>query len=120
LFFHNTTVTNKLVKTLSLLALIFCSLTSYGQEIAITIDDLPFVGLPKNIAKQEEEGLKVVQSINKSLDAYQITATGFVVGQRVNKKTIPALQAFIDAGNLIGNHSWSHADFNKISIVVAK
>jgi len=106
---------NILFRILIFVILISNSLTCSTKEIAITIDDLPFVGIPKNTS-YHSEGLIVVQNIIKSLHSHQITATGFVVGKQVNKNTLPALQAFINAGHNIGNHSWTHADYNKISI----
>lgn len=83
-----------------------------GPRIAIILDDLPYV-MPSKTTPAE--GLRYVQAINSALHAHKIAATGFVVGQQVNPQSIPALDAFADAGHGIGNHSWSHPDYGTLS-----
>jgi peptidoglycan/xylan/chitin deacetylase (PgdA/CDA1 family) len=82
------------------------------NENAITLDDLPYV-MPSRTAP--EQGLRDVKQITQALKKYGIVATGFVVGQQLNDKSTPALQAFADAGHVIGNHSWSHPDYGKLT-----
>jgi predicted lipoprotein len=61
------------------------------SRIAITIDDLPYV-MPSKTSPAD--GLRYVQRINLALKKHGIIATGFVVGQQINKRSVPALQAF--------------------------
>ncbi len=81
-----------------------------AREIAITIDDLPYL-TPSKISP--EAGLAQVAAITGSLARYDIQAVGFVLGAQVTKATRPALDAFAQAGHVIGNHSWSHSDYGE-------
>lgn len=95
------------------LALTAFPLPSAAQEIAITLDDLPYV-MPSRTTP--EDGLRYVQSINQALQEHGIVATGFAIGGQINDDTAPALQAFADAGHTVGNHSWSHPDYGTLTI----
>lgn len=95
------------------LALIVLPLSLAAQEIAITLDDLPYVPQSQTTPL---EGVSYVLRINQALGAHSIVATGFAVGGQINRETRPALQAFADAGHTIGNHSWSHPDYGTLSI----
>lgn len=89
------------------------ALPLWAKEIAITIDDLPYV-LPSKTAPLE--GLQIVRAINQALEREGIVATGFVIGGQVTRKTSPALDAFVNAGHSIGNHTWSHKDYGQQTI----
>lgn len=95
------------------LVLLSMPLPLAAQEIAITLDDLPYVKLSR---VTPEEGVQIVEQVNQALETYGIVATGFAVGQLIKDDTIPALQAFKDAGHTIGNHSWSHPDYGTLTI----
>lgn len=82
------------------------------SRVAVTIDDLPYV-MPSKTSP--EDGLRYTNQINAALQDHGITATGFAVGQHVNRQSLPALQAFADAGHTIGNHSWSHPDYGTLT-----
>lgn len=84
-----------------------------SQEVAITIDDLPYV-MPSRTTPQA--GLSYVQQVNRTLRDHGITATGFAIGQQLKPDTLPALRAFAKAGHIIGNHSWSHPSFDDLTI----
>lgn len=83
-----------------------------AQQLAITLDDLPYV-MPSRMTP--EQGVEIVTKVNDGLAVHGIIATGFVFGQQVNEKTRPALVAFAEAGHTIGNHSWSHADYGTLT-----
>lgn len=83
-----------------------------AAEIAITVDDLPYA-MPRRTSPQE--GIAIVKAINKALAERSVIATGFVIGANINESTLPALETFRDAGHSIGNHSWSHPDYNKMT-----
>ncbi len=83
-----------------------------AAEIAITVDDLPYA-MPRRTSPHE--GIAIVKAINKALAERNVIATGFVIGANINESTLPALEAFRDAGHSIGNHSWSHPDYNKMT-----
>jgi peptidoglycan/xylan/chitin deacetylase (PgdA/CDA1 family) len=95
-----------------LITAVLCATSLGAQEIAITLDDLPYV-LPSRVSP--EEGLAIVSAINEALAAHDITATGFIIGQQVNAGSEPAIEAFVAAGHGLGNHSWSHADYGTLT-----
>lgn len=97
------------------------------RKVAITVDDLPGV-VPGVIAGTEGMlgALPDLQRINKAipaiLKAHHVPATGFVneyklqlPGQRDARAAL--LQDWIDAGLDLGNHTYSHADFNTTPLV---
>lgn len=100
------------VKRLCAVVLLAMPLPLAAQEVAITLDDLPYVRLSR---VTPAEGMQIVQQVTHALETHGIIATGFVVGQQVKGERIPAVQAFKDAGHTIGNHSWSHPDYNTLT-----
>ncbi|WP_373636580.1 polysaccharide deacetylase family protein [Yoonia sp. BS5-3] len=82
------------------------------REIAVTIDDLPFV---RYGGTTSEQGLVQVNAINAALAAHDIRATGFVIGNQINRNTAPILNSFAAAGHRIGNHSWSHPSYDELT-----
>ncbi len=93
-----------------LLALALISLTniSFAQKrlLAVTIDDLPFVGDSKNFH---------LNMIIDAIKASSVPATGFVIAKEVTANNLPTLQKFHDAGLGLGNHTMSHANLNRLS-----
>ena len=77
------------------------------RTVALTIDDLPFVGESKNFHLE-----MLIDAIKNN----GINATGFVIAKEVNEKNLSVLQKFRDAGLGIGNHTLSHANLNKLSV----
>ena len=76
------------------------------REIAITIDDLPFVGDSKNF------------HLNMIIEAFKnndIPATGFVIAGKIQKENWPVLQKFREAGFGLGNHTLTHANLNHMA-----
>ena len=76
------------------------------RHVAITIDDLPFVGENKNF------------HLNMIIDAFKthdIPATGFVIAGNIRPENWSMLQKFKDAGFGIGNHTLSHVSAQKLS-----
>lgn len=78
---------------------------STPHPIALTMDDLPFVGEGKNFH---------LDLITESIKKAHIPVTGFVIASRVKKGSREALQRFHDAGLGIGNHTFSHASLNSM------
>jgi peptidoglycan/xylan/chitin deacetylase (PgdA/CDA1 family) len=74
-------------------------------RMAITIDDLPWVGLAPGGAETATERLLA------TLAEYDVTATGFVVCDQVGSRE-KVLAQWLDAGMALGNHSAAHRDIN--------
>jgi peptidoglycan-N-acetylmuramic acid deacetylase len=101
----------------SLLIGIFMSSLGFSQtrEIAITIDDLPFVGSANNkegnLKRERDRFLKIVQAV---VD-HKIPVTGFVIAGSIEKGQWELLEQFRNDGFLLGNHTYSHKSLNSIS-----
>jgi peptidoglycan/xylan/chitin deacetylase (PgdA/CDA1 family) len=84
-------------------------------QVAFTFDDLPAHGpLPPGMARPV-----VVRSILGTLEREHMPPVyGFVNGFRVARfpYQIHILQAWRAAGNPLGNHTWSHPEFDKLSV----
>lgn len=91
----------------------FSALAEDTRQIAITIDDLPFVGTthnkPGNLRREHDRFMRILQSL---ID-HQVPATGFVVAGTIEKDQWQLLENFHNAGFVIGNHTYSHANLNR-------
>jgi len=76
------------------------------REIALTIDDMPFVGESKNFH---------LNLIIEALQANNIPATGFVIAGEISQANWEMLNKFREAGFGIGNHTMTHANLNKMT-----
>lgn len=84
-------------------------------EVALTFDDLPshgpeFPGVSR---------MAVIESINATLRKHGVpSAVGYVNGQLVEQQPADraVLEAWLQAGNLLGNHTWSHVDLGKVGL----
>src|SRR3990167_687447 len=76
------------------------------RTIAMTIDDLPFVG---------EEADFHLNLIIDCIQKNNIPVTGFVIGERVGPKTWSVLERFRDIAKGLGNHTFTHPNLNKLS-----
>jgi peptidoglycan/xylan/chitin deacetylase (PgdA/CDA1 family) len=97
-------------------AIISCS---HGQtkQICFTIDDLPLVGYGINDTIFQEV---VLNNLIRSLNNNQIPAIGFVNehklynGKKVNPFQVRQLTKWVDSGLELGNHTYSHPDYNNV------
>lgn len=89
--------------------LLLTAMTNIGfsqkRELALTIDDLPFVGESKNFH---------LNMIINAIKGNEVPATGFIIAREVTAQNLPVLRKFHDAGLGLGNHTLSHANLNKM------
>src|SRR5437660_1758413 len=94
--------------------LLFSAVLAHGQQMAITFDDLPAHGeKPAGMTR-----LDIARSILATLKQERMPPSyGFINGQRSEDDTSsPAvLNAWRAAGQPLGNHTWSHVDFDKVT-----
>jgi peptidoglycan/xylan/chitin deacetylase (PgdA/CDA1 family) len=88
---------------------------SWGQQMAVTFDDLPSHGaLPPGTTR-----LEIAQSILKTLSSERLPPVyGFINGGRgaEDSDSLSVLQAWRKAGQPLGNHTWAHLDLSKESV----
>lgn len=91
------------------------ALAQTTKQIAITIDDLPFVGSANNHpAKLQRERDRFIAIMN-ALKEKNAPATGFVIAGTIEKDQWQLLEEFAQSGFTIGNHTYSHPSLNSIS-----
>ncbi len=82
--------------------------------MAITIDDLPFVGSPNSA----EDIFANTRKLMAPIKAQKIPVTGFVIGSGLARfpddTSRSILKIWLDAGAELGNHTWTHPDYNHI------
>ena len=94
-----------------------------AREVALTFDDLPIAGdsaVPQP-GSQLARAQLVTQRILAALRAERAPAIGFVNENRVRvpretQARTSLLKDWLDAGMLLGNHTYSHPDFNTTSL----
>jgi peptidoglycan/xylan/chitin deacetylase (PgdA/CDA1 family) len=102
----------KLIAALLLIMLSTFTAAHAAKELAVTIDDLPFLYgrfLPDTVESQRF--LDILATLKK----HKVQVIGFVGGSHINGKTRPLLDSFLLDGHLVGNHTFTHADLNNVS-----
>lgn len=110
-----TTITTKYAPCLVLMASLFnFPCFAADREIAITIDDLPFVGTDSNdsgnLQRSHDRFMRIVQSLVDN----HVPATGFVIAGAIGKGQWMLLEAFRKEGFELGNHTYTHANLNHV------
>ncbi len=88
-----------------------------GRQVVITIDDLPVVSLQRDMASQQ----LITRKILTTLKNFKVPAIGFVNEQKLytdgqlDEQKAQLLRQWIDAGMELGNHSFSHPDYNNLT-----
>ena len=110
----------KLLVTTLLLSLSVTAQTNKpSRNIAVTFDDLPYVaaGQPQYLPSAQ----RATKEILRVLQAHHAPAVAFVNEDKLQitgevDARIALLQQWVDAGMILGNHTYSHPDFNALTI----
>jgi peptidoglycan/xylan/chitin deacetylase (PgdA/CDA1 family) len=103
-----------------------CVLTAQTHTVAMTVDDLPFLpGTLQPLTPMDASSALVTnEAILRAFSRHQIPATGFVVEQNVERLGAESggkiLKLWIRPGFDVGNHFFSHADTDVISVEAAE
>lgn len=107
-----------------LFALLFlpCAWAAQAPTVAMTVDDLPY--LPGTLQplnpRDGKNALATNQKILHAFSRHYIPATGFVIGQNVERLGTESgesvLKLWIGPGFDLGNHFYSHADTDSITV----
>lgn len=88
---------------------------AFEREIAITIDDLPFVGEannnPAKLKREQDRFMNIMQALVDN----NVPATGFVIAGDIEKGQWELLEQFRQAGFVLGNHTYTHINLNTTS-----
>ncbi len=113
---HLTLIMNKLV----IIFLLFMGSAAFAQqkEICITLDDLPVVSYGfKEISFQQN----IIDKLISTFDEHEIPAIGFVnesklyQNGKLRKEKVALLESWLDAGYELGNHTYSHPSYHRVS-----
>jgi len=116
LFFKEPNMNLALLRQLSFSVLAFFLATksaAHSKKVAITIDDLPVVW---DTHFPENQQLEIFRKILTALHKYQVKTIGFTIGGAIKNHQEQLLTEMLLAGHEIGNHSYSHPDFNNTTI----
>ncbi|MFN7929665.1 MAG: polysaccharide deacetylase family protein [Blastocatellia bacterium] len=99
------------------LCLLSISVTAQRQMV-ITIDDLPYVAAGQSPYLPHAQ--RATKAILQALQKHRVQAVGFVNEDKLQANgevdaRIALLQQWVDAGMILGNHTYSHADFNVLT-----
>ncbi|KTD82932.1 polysaccharide deacetylase family protein [Legionella waltersii] len=85
------------------------------HEIALTLDDLPFVGsgtsTPGNLKRTQERFDALVNTLVEK----QVPATGFAIAGAIGKHEWEFLELFKSKGFELGNHTFKHKSLNSMT-----
>jgi len=91
------------------------------KKICITIDDLPAVTYQSNNADHARLQREITVKLINTFEEYTIPAMGFVViGQLyddndVNPANLSLIERWLEHGYDLGNHTYSHIDYNTVA-----
>ena len=117
-------LTNNLMNLKLLIAILLMSVSVSAQtsnpsrSMVVTFDDLPYAAVDQNelprAHRATKEILRVLQKHRVPAVAFVNESALLVVGE-VDER-IALLQQWIDGGMILGNHTYSHQDFNTVTI----
>jgi peptidoglycan/xylan/chitin deacetylase (PgdA/CDA1 family) len=109
----------KLLITILLMSLSIPAQTkNSSRSLVVTIDDLPYVDIETQDLPSAQRATK---QILRTLQKHSVPVVAFVneaklqVAGEVDSR-IALLQQWVDAGVILGNHTYSHPDFNQLTI----
>jgi peptidoglycan/xylan/chitin deacetylase (PgdA/CDA1 family) len=92
------------------------ALYAQDNQVCVTIDDLPIQRPSRYMAPKQKE---ITTNILSSLKKYHIPAIGFVnenklyIDGNLNPDRKQLLVQWLESGMELGNHTFSHPDYNK-------
>jgi peptidoglycan-N-acetylglucosamine deacetylase len=93
--------------------------TKPHRAVAVTFDDLPYVAAGRDPYLPHAQ--RATSQILRVLKAHRAPAIGFVNENKLHApgeldRRVALLQQWIDAGMMLGNHTYSHPDFNRLTV----
>jgi peptidoglycan/xylan/chitin deacetylase (PgdA/CDA1 family) len=98
---------------LASLGLVFGAGRARAEDVALTFDDLPQLALTGDL----DYARTINDRLLAGLQRHHLSAIGFVVGSKLEGPDRPArvalLEAWLKAGQALGNHTYDHASLNR-------
>ena len=88
----------------------------FSSAIALTFDDIPGSAIPLNGRCDDAAKLRWNEKLIDTLRVHHAPALGLVVASNACDELAPILNAWLDAGYDLGNHTFSHRDINSMPI----
>lgn len=88
------------------------------KKMSITIDDLPYVDLGEpHLARARAATAKILEALAR----YRAPAAAFVNESKLQVRgerdaRVALLEQWLDAGHVLGNHTFSHPDLNSVTL----
>lgn len=89
------------------------------RTMAVTIDDLPYVQFRDGpyLPRARAATSKILDTLRK----HKVTAVGFVNESKLGQSSeragrVALLRQWVDSGMVLGNHTYSHPDFNRLTV----
>ncbi len=105
----------KWLSVISLIGVINTSCFAEVHEIALTVDDFPFVGsgtsTPGNLKRTQERFMAILDTLVDK----NIPVTAFAIGGAIGKHEWPWLELYRSKGLNLGNHTYTHHSLNSMS-----
>lgn len=86
-----------------------------GRQVAVTFDDLPALAQgDRSVATYE----RITEGLLRALAEHRVPAIGFVneekllTGGQVDDRRVRSLRRWVESGQELGNHGYSHLDFH--------
>jgi len=112
------------MKRILLIVFLFALVTSAQAQkpkrtIAVTFDDLPFIAMGEGdyLTRARAATAKILKTLNK----HKVPAVAFVNEHMLEHATerearIALLRDWVKNGMILGNHTYSHPDFNNLTV----
>jgi peptidoglycan/xylan/chitin deacetylase (PgdA/CDA1 family) len=100
---------------MTITAYLLALLVAAGPSVAITFDDLPAAGTgnpDRDPALTAHDVRAMNDAILRTLRQHHVPATGFV-NEKADRRDV--LERWVSQGMALGNHTFSHRDYNKLS-----
>jgi peptidoglycan/xylan/chitin deacetylase (PgdA/CDA1 family) len=109
------------MRILALIIFLIPELISFGQQknVCFTMDDMPVVSYGITDTNYQKN---LFNKLTQSLRRHNIPAIGFVIGKKliaddaIGRFQVRLLKSWLDAGLDLGNHTYSHPDYNSVSL----
>jgi len=93
--------------------------TAPARTIVVTIDDLPYVNFAPGpyLKNAEPATAKILSTLKKhKAPAVAFVNEGMLSDASEREARIALLRRWVDAGVVLGNHTYSHRDFNQVTV----